>query len=436
MKRVLLVDDETPFLRSLKDGFAPYTDEFAVLTAGNGKEALEVLEAIPIDLVITDLKMPVMDGFELLGAMARRYRTIPVVVMTAYGTPIMEQKLQRLSGSFDYLEKPLDLDTLLGRIRHELAAGAKDFARCITLPTYLQLLELEKKSCTLCIKTGKSLGFLHFRQGQLIDASVDDGRAGKEAARSILGWDNAEIDLDPVCRSRSKPLDVSINGLLMEAVREHAGAGEGASRERSMEVLRTSDATTSGSSDSRARSESSGRRRTGRRAKAPLTPEVTGTDEAGKGEKNKGEERPATSSASPSTGKEWKVMSIKATLERFNNVEGFIGVGVFSPQGDMVESLTHGSIDINTVGMSANNALLNAQKATDTMGVGRGNLIQIRAPKANLLMRCLNEATDFAQSKAGKAHFHTVVVIEPEGNAAMARMILDNMVSEIAEQLR
>lgn len=129
-------------------------------------------------------------------------------------------------------------------------------------------------------------------------------------------------------------------------------------------------------------------------------------------------------------------MAIKETLERFNGVQGFVGAGVFSPQGDMVEGLTHGSVDINAVGLSANNALLNAQKATDTMGVGRGNLIQIRAPKANILMRCLNEATDFAQSKPGKAHFHTVVVMEPDGNAAMARMILDSIVSEIAEDLR
>lgn len=130
-------------------------------------------------------------------------------------------------------------------------------------------------------------------------------------------------------------------------------------------------------------------------------------------------------------------MAIKDHLDRFSDIEGFLGVGVFTAQGEMIESLVKGAkLDINTVGLYANNALLNAQKATDQMGVGRGNLLQIRAPKANIMMRCLNEATDFAANKSGKAHFHTVVVMEPEGNAAMAKLILDNIVESIAEELR
>jgi hypothetical protein len=86
--------------------------------------------------------------------------------------------------------------------------------------------------------------------------------------------------------------------------------------------------------------------------------------------------------------------------------------------------------------MFANNALLNAQKATDQMGVGRGNLMQIRAPKAIVLMRCLNEATDFAATKEGKAHVHAVVVMEPEGNVGMATMILDKAIAKVADELR
>jgi hypothetical protein len=70
------------------------------------------------------------------------------------------------------------------------------------------------------------------------------------------------------------------------------------------------------------------------------------------------------------------------------------------------------------------------------MGVGRGNMMQIRAPQAVVMMRCLNEATDFTSDSAGKAHFHTVVLLNPEGNVGMAGVLLDKVVGKIAEDLR
>ena len=129
-------------------------------------------------------------------------------------------------------------------------------------------------------------------------------------------------------------------------------------------------------------------------------------------------------------------MAIKDHLQEFTGIEGFKAAAVFTAQGEILESETVGKYDIKSVGMYANNALLNAQKATDQMGVGRGNMMQIRAPQASILMRCLNEATDFAATKEGKAHFHTIVVMDPEGNMGMATMILDKVVGKIAEELR
>ncbi|MBU4033185.1 MAG: response regulator, partial [Proteobacteria bacterium] len=66
MKKVLVVDDDHGFLLSLQDMCRERVDTFQIVTAGNGKEALTVLSSQPIDLVVTDLKMPEMDGFELV----------------------------------------------------------------------------------------------------------------------------------------------------------------------------------------------------------------------------------------------------------------------------------------------------------------------------------------------------------------------------------
>ena len=66
MKYVLIVDDEEKLLLTMQAGFEPFKDRFEILTARNGKEAVQLLAATKINLVVTDLKMPEMDGFELL----------------------------------------------------------------------------------------------------------------------------------------------------------------------------------------------------------------------------------------------------------------------------------------------------------------------------------------------------------------------------------
>jgi len=78
--RVLIVDDEADF-RHLVINALPY---FAVLEAGNGREALEVIEGNPPDLVITDINMPEMDGFALLKALRQQHPDLPVLAVSGY----------------------------------------------------------------------------------------------------------------------------------------------------------------------------------------------------------------------------------------------------------------------------------------------------------------------------------------------------------------
>ena len=90
IKNVLLVDDDTEMLHALKEGFKRYLESFAVLLAEDGLQALEVLNHNIISLVVTDLKMPKMDGFELLAHIMQHYPDIPVIIITGYSTPEME----------------------------------------------------------------------------------------------------------------------------------------------------------------------------------------------------------------------------------------------------------------------------------------------------------------------------------------------------------
>ncbi len=119
MKNVLIVDDEKSFLSLLEEGFRSRKD-FTVTTAENGRQAVEQLRTKQVDLVVTDIKMPQMDGFELLSYLKEFHPGIPVILTTAFGTHEIEERLKAM-GASQYLEKPLDFELLSGKIVEELA---------------------------------------------------------------------------------------------------------------------------------------------------------------------------------------------------------------------------------------------------------------------------------------------------------------------------
>ena len=217
MKHVLIVDDEKPFLLSVCDGLTGYSDKYQVHLAHNGLEALETLRNQPIDLVVTDLKMPVMDGFQLLVEMNKEFPQIPVIVMTAFGTADIEAQLKQ-ADPFHYLEKPLDLNALSDAINQGLQSTGRSLIRGITLATFLQLVQLEKKTCTLKINAKAGQGCLYLHQGDLIDAETDKLR-GEAAVYQIVCWDNPEIEMETICRRKDKIIQSSVEHILLEAYR-------------------------------------------------------------------------------------------------------------------------------------------------------------------------------------------------------------------------
>ncbi|MGF6088115.1 sigma-54-dependent transcriptional regulator [Pseudomonas sp. 18173] len=106
---VLVVDDEPKLCDLLASALSQ--NGIGVFTAGNGLHALKVLEAEDIDLVISDWRMPGMDGPQLLAEIKSRYPQLPVIVMTAYST--VKNAVQSMrNGAFDYIAKPFDIDEL------------------------------------------------------------------------------------------------------------------------------------------------------------------------------------------------------------------------------------------------------------------------------------------------------------------------------------
>jgi two-component system NtrC family response regulator len=117
METILVVDDEKNYLLVMANLLSE--EGYETLTAENGQDALEIIQENELNLVLTDMKMPVMDGIELLSRVHRLEPELPVIVMTAYGT--VEKAVQAMKiGAFDYITKPFQNEELMLTIRKAL----------------------------------------------------------------------------------------------------------------------------------------------------------------------------------------------------------------------------------------------------------------------------------------------------------------------------
>ncbi|MCP4153719.1 MAG: response regulator, partial [bacterium] len=214
MKNILLVDDDQDALTRLVETFEVYETDCHVFTAENGEEATAVLQTKHIDCVLTDLRMPKMDGFQLIAYMSRVCSQIPVIVMTGFGTPEIESKIRNMS-KVQYMEKPVDFDLLIDLL-HKVMRSESGFIKGIALPHFLQLLEMENKTCTLSISCELKQGSLYFINGKLINARYGKYE-GKEAAFEIVTWEkNVEIAMSDKCHLREKQIQETLGYILLE----------------------------------------------------------------------------------------------------------------------------------------------------------------------------------------------------------------------------
>ncbi|MHC4672920.1 MAG: response regulator [Planctomycetota bacterium] len=113
--KVLLVDDEEEFVETLADRLK--MRDLEADTAHNGEEALSVIKKEEPDVIVLDLKMPGLDGIEVLRRVKKAYPNVEVIILTGHGSEKDEQAARNL-GAFDYIKKPADLDTLVPRIKN------------------------------------------------------------------------------------------------------------------------------------------------------------------------------------------------------------------------------------------------------------------------------------------------------------------------------
>jgi len=210
-RTLLVVEDDRATLSLYRAGLKGLQG-FRILSAANGREALEVLRQEPVHVLVTDLDMPVMDGFNLITKVGRLYPQIPVIVMTGL------DESQHLNtpldlGAVRILSKPLRLGFLMEVIRAAVQAEPVGVIRGLSLGSILQLLAWERKSCTLTVKSEAGLGLLYLSGGEVIHAAFRD-QESFPAVYEILTWDRPDIEFVETCRVE-RTMDLPLTELLL-----------------------------------------------------------------------------------------------------------------------------------------------------------------------------------------------------------------------------
>ena len=211
MFHILIVDDDNNTRRLFKAVLE--TENYSVFTAQNGEEALKVMEKEYIDLVILDIMMPKMDGYELTTLLRETKNNLPILMVSAKQLP-EDKKKGFLVGTDDYMTKPVDEDEMLLRIKAllrrakivnerkiELGEVILDYD-ALTITKQEQVIELPQKEFLLLYKLLSYPGKIFTRIQLMDEIWGTDSETGWETVTVHIGrlrkrfedWDEFKIE--------------------------------------------------------------------------------------------------------------------------------------------------------------------------------------------------------------------------------------------------
>ncbi len=224
-RQFLFVHDDPGFLATVTATLKEMSQgRWSIRTAANHSQALELLKTQPVDTVVLDLEMPVMDGIEFLRLLGRTLPGQQVVMLTAHIDERARQTSLELGATL-FLEKPTSPDgfrALFAALDTLVAAppqsGFRGVMQRVGLQDLLQMECLGRKSSILVISTGNRRGQIYISNGQIIHAESGQLQ-GEMALYGLLGLSGGEFTLQPFTEPARHTISGQYEFLLMEAAR-------------------------------------------------------------------------------------------------------------------------------------------------------------------------------------------------------------------------
>lgn len=218
--RILLVDDDADLLQAYSELLAKLPSGPLIETANTGQRAMTRLEAEPFKMIICDLRMPKMDGLQLLSIVRRKFPFVRTVAMTALPDEQFRSRVYALGVDL-FWHKPAteqEINMFLECLESLLGQDQESGFRGMQSKSLVDIIQLEciaLSSSVLRINNGKLSGKIWIQDGDVIDAEADE-LSGEEAFRKILSWSSGSFETLPAEPSRGRTIFKSYSGLLLE----------------------------------------------------------------------------------------------------------------------------------------------------------------------------------------------------------------------------
>ncbi len=221
-RKILILDDDQEFLDTYSRILARMPSRPEVRVATCAMRAMALLEAEPFSLLITDLRMPKIDGFQMLLGARRRFPTLRTVAITGLGD--QQYRARAYASGIDlYTEKPTtptEIRLFTECIDALLTQGAHDGGfRGIQSKSLMDLVQIEclsQNAGILRITRGSLEGRVWIDGGNVIDAELQDLR-GEEAFKQIFAWKTGHFEILPGDPSRKRTIFNSYESLLLDS---------------------------------------------------------------------------------------------------------------------------------------------------------------------------------------------------------------------------
>jgi CheY-like chemotaxis protein len=374
--------------------------------------------------------MPKMDGFELLTHMNNEYPAIPVIVISAFATPDIKNKVGNL-GAILFIPKPFtyeDLDAIdFDKIFHEEVKknGSKGHIHGISLQSFLQLINIESKTCTLTVQSGGKSGVIFIKNGDLMNAKSGH-LIGNKAAREIITWnsDGLTIEIENNCSENEKNITYTIMSLLMESARiedERSAKEAGIVDEDKEEAKKVKEATAAAQTQP-----------------SPPPAEAASAPEPAPAPEPLpfwAEEEPVAKTKAPS-GPESKyntvdlhkldLVKIQAMFKEFASLDGFSGAVLSTSAGDILQIVSTESSNINLeqAAIFANSILATSYNSTTKMKIeGDIEMVQVDTKAGHMLI-------------SGKSGINIMLILATTNSLGLGKIMASRTLVEIMKNIQ
>ena len=219
--KILFLDDDVEVLELYQEVLSKLPSRPQVRIAATGARALALLDAEPFRLFICDLKMPKMDGLQVLSIVRRRFPELRTVVMTGLQDEEFRSRAYALGVDLFWLKPDTQqnmqmflecLESLLGRDTDQGFRGVQSKS----LMDIIQMECLSQSSTLLRVTRGSLVGKIWIECGELIDAETDGAR-GEAAFGKIIAWKAGTFETLPAEPLRERTINKPVNALLLES---------------------------------------------------------------------------------------------------------------------------------------------------------------------------------------------------------------------------